>query len=439
MSDFTTARVTALVLLSFLAACGGGGNGGDPPPTAAPAPAPAPVPAPAPAPAPALAPSPAPAPPPLPALTWADAPTFIDRLHGQAPANDGLLLLTDDGGQHWRTVRAPSPGPRHFNDAQNGWLFGASPFVADTLAFATTDGGTTWQALPNVPLNNVSSIWTLGPTRLVLTGLRSSDQRAASLLSEDGGRTWRQLPLKVDDVAPSGLMSGDELLALRLSTDGGKTARTILEYWPNGPWPWMQDLSDPERLQLIVSSSSGYEHRSSADGGVTWVGTPVVLPADVRLYPDSRDGARLVGNSGWSRGTAADGTSVLLRSADGGRHWSLAPLPAGLTGHNDVQTIRFHGESLLTLQGYQSDAWVSRDGATNWQPVRLSDPSALVELKSAGGGVLLASTGEIKTVIACETVHSRCVTTETIIHRRYVSSDDGITWRLMPGGQPIKP
>lgn len=441
MSDFVTARTTALVLLTLLTACGGGGGGTDPAPTPVPAPAPASTPAPAPVPA------PAPAPAPTPALTSVQAPHFIDRLHGQALANDGLLLLTDDGGQHWRGVQAPHEADPNvmrnlvFSDALNGWLFLALTYRGDTQVFNTTDGGATWRFVAAAPLYSLRNSWALGTARLVLAGSRSSDFQRAALVSEDGGRTWREPALEVTGVAPSGLMHGQEMERLRLSTDGGKTARTILEH-AHDEAPLMTDLSDPKRLQLITRTSGLTEHRSSSDGGISWTTSPAVFPAGVFPTAVAHEW-RLEGDAGWTLGYTSALSHVLLRSTDGGRHWSLVPLPPGVSGHGDVRTARFHGGSLLTLQGQGGAAWVSRDAAQSWQPVRLpSDPSELLELESAGTGVLRASTGEqkVETSTPCPPPFtSRCTRIVTIIHRHHVSTDGGATWRLVPGGRPLTP
>jgi photosystem II stability/assembly factor-like uncharacterized protein len=374
----------------------------------------------------------------MPALTQVEAPTFIDRLHGQAVANDGLLLLTDDGGKQWRTVRAPYDPAANlllFNDPRTGWLFQGS------RVSTTTDGGATWQALPDMPLHRLGFQWqwTLGPTRLVVTGYSFPWNvfESTSLLSEDGGRTWSPLPLRVDHVEPSGLMYGEESPKLLLSSDGGKSARSIFESTVDEQLN-AKDLSDPKRLQLIVFkvSSGDFEHRSSSDGGLTWTRTPVSLPP--LAYTTTLAGTSLQGDIGWASATTASSRAILLRSEDGGRQWSTVQLPDGLSG----ATFLVHAGSVLSAQS-RHEAWISRDSAKTWQRVQpLSDPSEIIELQSVGGGVLHASTGERKVEMAtpCPPPFiSRCLYEQTTIHRRYVSTDGGATWRLMPGGRPITP
>ena len=375
----------------------------------------------------------------MPALSRVEAPQFIDRLHGQAAANDGLLLLTDDGGKQWRTVRAPYiPATANlllFNDPQTGWLFQGS------RVSATTDGGATWQALPDLPLHRLGFQWqwTLGPTRLVVTGYKEpwNIVGTTSLLSEDGGRTWSQLPLSVDHVEPSGLMHGEEWPKLVLSTDGGKSARSIFERTADEQLS-AKDLADPKRLQLIVFkvSSGDFEHRSSSDGGLTWTRTPVSLPPLAFSTPPAV--MSLQGDTGWAYATTASSRRILLRSQDGGRQWSTVQLPDALSD----ATFLVHAGSVLTAQS-RHEAWISRDSAKTWQRVQpLSDPAEIIELQSVGGGVLYASTGErtVEMATPCPPPFiSRCLYEQTTIHRRYVSTDDGATWRLMPGGRPLTP
>ena len=375
----------------------------------------------------------------MPVLTQVEAPQFIDRLHGQAAANDGLLMLTDDGGKQWRTVQAPYiPSTANlllFNAPQTGWLFQGS------RVSATTDGGATWQALPDLPLHRLGFQWqwTLGPTRLVVTGYKEPWNvfGTTSLLSEDGGRTWSQLPLSVNHVEPSGLMHGEEWPKLLLSTDGGKSARSIFERTDDEQLS-AKDLSDPKRLQLIVFkvSSGDFEHRSSSDGGLTWTRTPVSLPPSANKT--TLAGTYLQGDTGWASATTASSRAILLRSLDGGRQWSTVQLPDALS----AATFLVHAGSVLTAQSRPA-AWISRDSAKTWQRVQpLSDPSEIIELQSVGGGVLYASTGErtVEITTPCSLPFaSLCRHEQTTILRRYVSTDDGATWRLMPGGRPLTP
>ncbi|HYC77403.1 MAG TPA: P-loop NTPase fold protein, partial [Planctomycetota bacterium] len=150
-----------------------------------------------------------------PSLAWwlqpleTDAPSRLLKLHGGAPllarAGDGARLfamsraadvaVSDDHGATWRLVEAKDPS----NDARRFLDRYGPPFL---LAFSDAATG--------------------------VVSFRDSDGRATSLLTEDGGRTWRLLGdngIDFDEVAfgadGAGMgRSGAELVCTR---DGGRS------------------------------------------------------------------------------------------------------------------------------------------------------------------------------------------------------------------------
>lgn len=264
---------------------------------------------------------------PVPVRVTLTALRFFDAQRGWAAGHQGVILHTRDGGESWtlqldgvraaalvlaaakdadeRTRRAAQrlvdEGPDkpffdiHFADAQRGFAVGAY-----NLAFATEDGGATWQPigarLPNPQTRHLYAVHAAG-AQVVIAG-----EQGLLLKSTDGGASFAALPSPY-----KGSFFG--LLAARSGT-------------------------------LIAFGLRGHVFRS-ADGGRRWdavdVGTPVTITAGTEL-PD---------------GTLALTNQIgeLLTSRDDGRSFARAgsagqPLPAaGLAATADGRWV------LATLRG----------------------------------------------------------------------------------------
>jgi hypothetical protein len=144
---------------------------------------------------------------------------FSDPRHGWilwhwAKMNSTLdsLLATSDGGRTWqRLPDPPGPGPMDFVSARNGWMIGASdvfhgiPDYGNELLWATHDGGIHWQALhaalPTAAENQTASFSAVrfknAREGIAIAGLglfaQASDDLVSSFayLTQDGGKTWR--------------------------------------------------------------------------------------------------------------------------------------------------------------------------------------------------------------------------------------------------------
>lgn len=253
---------------------------------------------------------------------------FVDDKLGWAAGHQGVILHTRDGGASWvkqldglraaaliaeaahggderakrNAQRFVDDGPDkpffdiEFADAQRGWAVGAY-----NLAFATRDGGASWQpivaSLPNPSARHLYAVRASAAAQIVIAG-----EQGLLLKSSDGGASFAALasPYK-------GSFFG--LLAARSGT-------------------------------LIAHGLRGNAFRS-ADGGARWdkldTGVPVSISASTEL-PDGT--LALVGQTG-----------ELLTSHDDGRSFSRAgaasqPLPAsGLTATADGRWV------LATLRG----------------------------------------------------------------------------------------
>ena len=81
---------------------------------------------------------------------------FFDKSNGFVVVSElnDLLYRTTDGGAHWHSVALPGPQGAviSFSDPSNGWLLVPASRTDRTVnLYGTTDGGGTWQRLPDPP------------------------------------------------------------------------------------------------------------------------------------------------------------------------------------------------------------------------------------------------------------------------------------------------
>ncbi len=212
------------------------------------------------------------------------------------PSKDRGVILTSDGGQHWRQVL-------FINDTTSAADLSMDPHDANTLYAAMWD--------------NIRSPWYL----------RSGGAGSGLYKSTDGGVTWRRLerglPRSIGKigvaVSPADshrvyaiVESTEELGGLYASTDGGETWEKktgMRDLWYR-PWYYMHVRPDPVRADRVwVLCTNAWR---SDDGGVNF--RKMVTPSDdnhaLWINPNSPD-TMVEGSDG--------GASVTV---DGGESWS---------------------------------------------------------------------------------------------------------------------
>lgn len=279
-----------------------------------------------------------------------------DRL--VAVGERGSVLLSDDHGRQWRQAShvpvSVALTDVHFASATHGWAVGHSGVV-----LASDDGGETWQrqldgrqvaelivedarhrAAAGEPgaeaaLRSAEYLVGDGPDKPLL-GVRFADERhgyvvgayGLALRTEDGGRTWQSLVGVLPNPRGKHLyqvrLDGERVLvageqgALLASYDGGTRFEALQ---PPYAGTFFGALDLPGRA-LLAYGLRGNAWRLGDDG--QWqrvaLGQAGTVTAGCRL----RDGAWLLVEEG----------GRLLRSEDGGRHFTALALPGatGLTG-----------------------------------------------------------------------------------------------------------
>ena len=192
-----------------------------------------------------------------------------------------LLYRTSDGGGQWIPVSLP-PSPRiddvAFSGASDGWLLASSTSSGSQALnlFATHDAGTSWQRLPDLPIdaNNLSF---RGPREAWLGSI--GHERPHVYTSRDAGQSWQRHDLPGSwDTAVGSIEVAEQLLPVT-----GMLAFVTCQCPHPGPTPL-----------------------TSFDGGMTW--RDVRLPAGNVAYQDAVN---------W---WAIDG-KLLFKSPDAGQTW----------------------------------------------------------------------------------------------------------------------
>jgi photosystem II stability/assembly factor-like uncharacterized protein len=212
-------------------------------------------------------------------------------------------------------------------DPDHAYLF------ATTGIFGTTDGGRSWQALA------AGGLPPFGRLLGFRDGLNGWAAAGALYRTRDGGQTW------VVDRLPSPLPADLALLRVVFAGTAGflltseplaRGVRTLVYTSPDGGDSWeVPRLAEPvESLpgSLPVTAFADRDHWfvpaptilwASTDAGRTWQWRAIHLPADLRLgeirFTDPVDG--------WSLTRHPFGITALLRTTDGGTHWTEVKLP----------------------------------------------------------------------------------------------------------------
>jgi photosystem II stability/assembly factor-like uncharacterized protein len=246
----------------------------------------------------------------------------------------GLILLSDDNGEHWRQASVPvSVGLTavQFVDANVGWAVGHGGVV-----LGTGDGGESW--------------------RLQLDGLRAA-----------------QLELQAAQSALS-TQAHDEAAQVRI-----QTAERLLAEGPDKP---LLALAASDTKHVLVVGAYGLAMRSD-DGGASWYSAmgQIDNPMGLHLYAVAHQG-----NQGNALVLAGE-QGYLARALDG-EHFEQMSSPYAGT----LFTLASRGDGALLIGGLKGHAFVLAPGAERAEvlptltPVSFSDASVLND-----GRVLLAN------------------------------------------------
>lgn len=340
---------------------------------------------------------------------------------GAGPGHAAGLYRSDDGGANWRRITTDPRivGSGYFShvwmDPQNRDIV----FVAQTSLYRSTDGGKTFTAYKGAPGgDDYHQLW-INPSSPCVplkhgTGCRSSemilgsDQGAA--VSFDGGRSWSSwynqptgqfYHISTDDHFPFRIYgTQQDSGSVEVRSRGAFGDINFLDWRPSvGAYEFGYILPDPGHPQWIFASGEGPQINRMSRG--VWQ----ILDVSPHIGPGGPD--RYVSSppfvfSPQNGNVLYLGAQYLLKSADGGLHWTK--LGPDLTRRHGLPPRHFFGRTIRQWAAISTLAaspaqrgviWagtndglvqVTRDGGQTWNratPPGLSDLDTVAMIEAS--------------------------------------------------------
>ncbi|MBX5478773.1 MAG: NupC/NupG family nucleoside CNT transporter [Pyrinomonas methylaliphatogenes] len=264
-----------------------------------------------------------------------------------------------------------------FADDEHGLMVGANGLIR-----RTEDGGKSWTDLAGPIQADWTGVALNGPFGLIIG--RSADGRARILLSDDGGRTWREVEAgasadgRLYAVAFAGRerafivgeTSDGRGLVIR-SDDGGKNwqrKQTSAAHTLRGVWFVDRDNG------WVVGDGGQLLH--TRDGGETWQleGARDDTTNHIAAFALDAERAWVVGANGDVHRTADGGASWERRRADGAK---------------DLIAVRFLDANRGYALADDGALWRTSDGGGRWEKANVVWPVAAVAI--SGGHLVIAN------------------------------------------------
>lgn len=237
--------------------------------------------------------------------------SFANAKQGWAAGQWGVILHTENGGEHWTLQRSDTSTDRplfalHFFDARQGVAVGLW-----SLVLVTDDGGAHWRTVTLAPPDGApkADLNLLGLFADARGRLHATAEKGMLLRSEDRGQSWRYLPTGYKGSFWTGLAPSDgSLLAAGLrgslfrSTDDGRSWQRL----ESGCKSSITALAQVGR-ELVGVGADGLVLKST-DGGASFKPEPRADRLGLTSVIASNDGRAVL----FSRqGVVADATNAV--------------------------------------------------------------------------------------------------------------------------------
>jgi photosystem II stability/assembly factor-like uncharacterized protein len=254
---------------------------------------------------------------------------LVDRYHPDtvlAATSNAQIFRSEDAGDSWR----PLPFPAQFRatlhafavDQQHPGVYFAG-LSSDTPEYSglmhTSDGGLTWDRIPDPELRAVWSIAiSQGDSRVIAAGTEGG-----LLLTRDGGKTWkRSTPWNDPELKPvvsvtfdpwdsKVLYAGTPHLAW-MTSDGGDVWQSIRDGMLDDSDVFAILVDERRRYRIFAATCGGIYQ--SLNGGARWTKLSGAKGASFRTY-------HIAQNPLEPNVLLAGTTLGLVKSADGGNTW----------------------------------------------------------------------------------------------------------------------
>jgi len=302
---------------------------------------------------------------------------FADPQHGWAVGDHGVILHTDDNGQHWSPQVSGVTCTLNsvcFVDARNGWAAGgmAYPYLHDSsgVVLFTRDGGTSWQREP-VLLPALRRIRFLSQRQGWAIGCPSAMFPGGVFISRDAGRNWQP----AGSAGTTRMTTGD-LFDGRNAILGGSLglAATINEgdFVRNSSASAV--LYSVNGMQVVPPSygwlvGDGGWVALTGNRGNAWRQPLGTLPPGAALFDFSALAVR--GPKCWIAGSPG---SRIFYTPDAGRTWSALPTGSALP----LRAITFVDDLHGWAVGQMGLILASSDGGQTWRRQRSGGARAAV-------------------------------------------------------------
>jgi len=236
------------------------------------------------------------------------------------------------------------------------------------IVVASDDGGRSWRQVPSPVSVTLTTVRFATPTDGVAVG-----HGGTVLTTQDGGASWQ---LRLDGRRLAALVR-DEARAAGAAPEAVRDAERLVADGPDKP---LLDVLLLDRQRLLAVGAFGLAIHS-ADGGQTWQSWMSRLPNPKGLhwYVARRDGDALL---------LAGEQGLLARSDDGGQ--SFRPLASPYKGSWFAAEMQPQGR--IVLAGLRGQVWQSVDRGDSWTLLPNPVPATITAMSPwPAGGLLLAS------------------------------------------------
>ena len=231
------------------------------------------------------------------------------------------------------------------------------------IVVLSDDGGKTWRQAK-------------GPVSTTLTALRFADAKTGYAVGHggvvlgtlDGGQTWsRRLDgRRIAELALQAAQTSGDAAALkeaqRLVADGPD--KPLLDLW----------VFDAQRVLVVGAYGLAFE---TTDAGKNWTPWMARLdnPKGLHLYAVRAAGESLL---------LAGEQGLVLQSADAGRHWQRLALPY----KGSFFTAEMRSANDWLVAGLRGNAWRTADAGASWQPLAAPMPVSITGSAAGPAGAL---------------------------------------------------
>jgi photosystem II stability/assembly factor-like uncharacterized protein len=276
---------------------------------------------------------------------------FTDQLNGWVVNGEGEIWHTSDGGSSWQQQAAVSEYLRSvtFVSSQHGWA--GTLFAANRL-YETTNGGGSWNAVPNLPSempSGVCGMWAASTDVVYAVGMYAMP--AGILKTTNAGGSWSFIDVAgkartlVDcyfsspstgfAVGSVGHFPDSSRAVVLRTTDSGATWSTQHVSSRMGEWGWKISFPSTSIGYVSMERFNGpMKFLKTTNAGITWT---------EQSCPNSNEQGIgfLDENVGWLGGWG----SPTYSTTDGGETW------AALNFMENLNRIRFIGDGLAFAVG----------------------------------------------------------------------------------------